>query len=272
MIEDYSSADNVRFENTLENPVYSYLTSDVENYNQTIVYDYTDNTIKVGDNDAVRLVAGDVLISDLMHVFVNGTSLYVDSFHVGSDSQNGALISTDSATGTITVSIVSGVVTLTYGDESYTVIPRVFIAHYDNVNYNYYRISQSNNASTEFYVNSLADVYGATIINTNSLGYSWFNGSNGQIAGEQVTLSAELTPIDGYGNLYKFTLGTYFYDDSMGINANGTNFSPYTAYVPISVVAIEENQYTNYTMLSIIGLMVVLLLVVTVARNLNMRG
>lgn len=170
---------------------------------------------------------------------------------------------------TITITSSDTGITVNYGGTVKSFDFNRYIVHIDpNGNYKQFKASDT----TALYLNSINQLYVSTSINTNSLGFAWANGLVGQIAGTDVTLSLDTSEVTGYADLIRADLSTYYFDDSLGTNSDNSNFRSYYVFAPMTVSAFTDADDHNVSMLMIVGLMVVLLLVVMVARNLNMRG
>lgn len=267
-ISDYVDGESETFVN--QTSVYQRMAVEDDPYRVNIVMSYDFDTDVLTVNGVTSTVSTGLLFSsDRMYVTIEDATLSINGYNVtGASVTNGELFRTTEATGTLNLSIVNGAVTLQYASNTFRVTPSEFIA-YRSTEGTYCNVTQS--TTTTYYVNSTDQIYGAGKINTNNLGYAWFHGSDAQIAGTDVGFNFAGTAVEGFVDLYTFTTYSCTYGTQLGTNLDGTSFTPFTMIIPIKVSAVEESNALNVSMLMIVGLMVVLLLLVAVARNLNMR-
>lgn len=269
VISDYSEDKQIILSNPTTNPM--EFSEDPETFNYSAVYNFTTNIYTVdGVEDTQTNFT--ILMSDVMQASVNGDQFILYGFHIGSDDQNGLILRSSDYTGDMTISVVNGVITINYNETDYTGTASEFVAAYDPEGTHAMISRNSEGEQVSFYVNGIEDISGCANIFTRNLGYAWFVGASGAIAGNGLTLSLDADKLDEYSNAYQAIITDYVFDTTLGTNTDGTNFSPYQALVPMSIITYDKASGVNVNLLGVVGLMVVLLLVVTVARNLNMRG
>lgn len=267
-ISDYADGNTYEFTNSDTSNLIT-ISDDPSSVNLTITYTAGDRTVSVnGVAQPVGQYHGAFFVSDNFWITAgySNSALSVSGY---TDSQSGVLMQNPT---TVSITVVNGVTTVTADTETFTATASNFIGWADaSGTHKQYRNNDAA-ADTDYYFNTIDQIYVVTNINTNSLGFAWAHGLVGQIAGNDLSLVMNSDAVEGYENLNKFRFGQYYFDDTQGTNANGTNFIPYVTLLPATVYAYDDASAPNVHMLMIVGLMCVLLLVVLVARNLNMRG
>lgn len=150
----------------------------------------SDGTYTVNGETQTISGFGALLISDLFRIGYNGASIYW-AYWDGSTIRFGT-----SGITNLTLSVVDGVLTLNFGDDTDRVFEWSKVAYLTNDVTDNYTISLIASGATPFYVNSLDQIIAAQLVSSNS-GYASYIG--GVLTSKGVTATENI----GYTSVYR---------------------------------------------------------------------
>lgn len=255
-----TDAQKTVYNNTVSNKYSLLYDEDLDSINATIeIRDFSERKLYVtmdGITEEIPLQTRDsMLMSDKGFIRVDAASSTIRMFLTGETEH-------------VNTNVVPFKVTITNGN--------VVVSDSDTVNYSFtpeewlfipdnegdYELVQSN--YTGLYVNSINDLYFATIIETNDLGFAW--GSNGKATFYDSDLTFDMVftaseKVSPYTDLYRIDMANYQFSTDAGTNADGSGFCPYMVMIPVSVDAHTESNIVVTALLNVLPIIVIVALI-----------
>lgn len=255
-----TDAEKTVYNNTASNKYSLLYDNDLDGINATIeVRDFSEGKIYVtmdGITEEVAVTNRDnMLMSDKGFVRIDASGQIVRLFLAGQTTY------LTTASLPVKVTISNGVVNVKDSSTiDYTFTPEEWMFIPDNVG-NYELVL---NTATDIYVNSINDLYFATIIDTNELGFAW--GSNGKATFYDTNLTFDMTfttseKVNPFVDLYRIDMANYQFSTDAGTNADGSGFCPYMVMVPVSVDAHTESNVVVTALLNVLPIITIISIV-----------
>lgn len=218
------------------------LEDDIDNFTMTVTWDVntTKATVTIGDNEPYdyNMSSTRVPLINTEHGMLNANKANAR----GILNYDGSATTINITSGPITIEVSNGVVTLTDSattPNTYTWDVGAWLFYPDNDG-NYTAVNATTDKESPIYLNSIDDLYFATVINTDTLGFvsghgaecKFYNVTDTPTYSMSLLTSEELT---GYTNVIKTTIGDYVISTDAGTNADDTPFNPFIVMVPRSI-------------------------------------
>lgn len=199
------------------------------------------------------------------------------AFEAYSVNSRGLLrVSTSATTSYITdapinIEVASSVVTITTGENDSIVTVATFNVgnwlFYPDLDGDYTAVNTTTDADTTIYINSIDDLFFATNINTDSLGFVSGHGSSCTFYNVEGTPTysmslANYSQYDDFTDVISTTIADYDISTDAGVNADNSAFSPFIVMVPR---VIEGHTDLNNSVLSLYGAIPVMVIVALLA-------
>lgn len=245
--------------------------SDLDNANITIVWpDLTQGSIEItiGDNDPYTLSVSRSRVPLVLTEFGSVEENAVNSRAIFRSSTAGA--SSYLTGGPITITVSSGVVTVVNGTgdsattNTFNVGSWLF---YPDDNGDYTAMNTTSSADDIITINSIDDLYFATTINTDNLGFVSGHGATCTFYNVEGTPSYSMELLDseevsGYNDVITTKITNYAISAEAGTNLDNSQFVPFITMVPRSVEGHTNMDNTLSMMISIIPLLMVIAIVI----------
>ena len=245
------------------------LDSDIDSFSMTITWNVTTTTayVTVGDesynyamsSSRVPLICTEEGMLNANKVNSRGVLTY-----------SGSASSINITDSPITIEVASGTVTLTDGASTpnvYTWDVGSWLFYPDNDG-NYTAMNTTSDKDTEIYLNSIDDLYFATVINTDSLGFVSGHGATCKFFNQTDTptyaMNLVSSQLAGYTDVITTTIGSYTVSEDAGTNTDGTPFNPFITMVPRAVDGHTSQDNSIIAIYEVIPALVIIALVVGV--------
>lgn len=236
---------------------------DLDSVDMVIIWDTATKVLTVdGTAISIGAYANTIFVSDHGSVRFSresGTSYMVI------EGQNGVDVP---LTGPVTVTIASGIITVTCGVDSYTITPIEWLFVPDNAgNYKNY---QNNQPTKTFYVNSIDDIYFCYKRPDPSIGlYSGHGGSCtfwDMADDPSYDMTYTIERVQGYTDLYEFVPSSYAVSTEAGTNPDLPSFSPSWLMVPVEITAHTDVNSSIIGLLGAIPVVIIAAIIIYVVR------
>jgi len=262
VISEAQDDQEVVYNNIINTGTYSKLVDDdLDSVNMVIVWDTATDTLTVdGSAIYVSAWANTIFVSDQGKLGFSKQSETSD-LYMG----EGTVVT---LTGPVTATIVSGVITVTCGVDSYTITPIewLFVPDEDGNYKNYHYVSPTET----IYVNSIDDVYFCQVILFQSIGlYSGHGGSCTfwDVADDpSYDMTYTIEKVQGFTDLYEFVLSSYAVSTEAGTNPDLTPFSPFFLMLPVEITAHTDVNSSIIGLLGAIPVVIIAAIIIYVVR------
>lgn len=246
------------------------LDSDIDSFSMTVTWDVTTTTASVSINGADPYNYSMSSTRAPLIVCEGGTLEANKTNSRGILKYSESATSTNITDGPITISVANGVATLTDSattPNEYTWDVGSWLFYPDN-NGNYTAMNTTTDKDTGIYLNSIDDLYFATVINTNSLGFVSGHGATCKFYSQTDTptyaMNLASSQLAGYTDVITTTIGSYTISEDAGTNTDGTPFNPFITMVPRAVDGHTTQDNSMIAIYSAIPALVILALIVAV--------
>lgn len=248
--------------------------SDLDNFSMNITWsDLTQGsiTIKIGENDPYTLSISRSRVPLIMTPYGTVEENAVNSRGILRHSASTTY--TYLTGGPISIDVANKVVTVTNGtgdDATTTTFNVGDWLFYPDDNGTYTAMNTTSSANDTIYLNSIDDLYFATTINTDNLGFVSGHGKTCTFYNVEDTPSYSMElinseKVNGYTDIISTKITDYAISSEAGTNSDESQFVPFITMVPRAVIG---HTATNNTMLSLFGIIpvfVALAIIVAVA-------